>query len=80
MGRPAPVHSPNGFEDHLDFNIGPEFIKPTVYYYNPVQKTLSSLHSAEVCLQQKMKITANKQKLSTYKKTLPIRRGKPKLN
>jgi len=65
----------------LYFNIGPEFIKPTVYYYNPVQKTLSSLHSAEVYLKQRMKITANKQKLSTYKQTLPVRgRGKPELN
>ena len=78
---PSPCSQPKRFLRLFGLQHRSRIYKAHSLFYNPVQKTLSSLHGAEVYLQQRMKIMANKQKLSTYKQTLPVRgRGKPELN
>ena len=77
----SPCSQPKWFLRPFGLQHRSRIYKAHTLFYNPVQKTLSSLHGAEVYLQQRMKIMANKQKLSTYKQTLPVRgRGKPELN
>ena len=77
----SPCSQPKWFLRPFGLQHRSRIYKAHSLFYNPVQKTLSSLHGAEVYLQQRMKIMANKQKLSTYKQTLPVRgRGKPELN